>query len=74
MLKLLWTLMRITWTKQSIPCEWQRAVAVSIPKQQNAKAIEQFRSIALLVVEGKIFTTYLMENNYIDDFGTDPDH
>ncbi len=73
-LKLLWTLMRITWTKQTIPSEWQRAVAVSIPKQQNAKTIEQFRSIALLNVEGKIFfsvmarrmTTYLTENNYIN--------
>lgn len=68
------TLMRITWAKQSIPSEWQRAVAVSIPKQQNAKTIEQFRSIALLNVEGKIFfsvmarrmTTYLTGNNYID--------
>ncbi len=73
-LKLLWPLMRITWTKQTIPSEWQRAVAVSIPKQQNAKTIEQFRSIALLNVEGKIFfsvmarrmTTYLTENNYIN--------
>ncbi|KAJ8393294.1 hypothetical protein AAFF_G00061950 [Aldrovandia affinis] len=73
-LKLLWTLMRVTWNKQSIPSEWQRAMAVSIPKQQNAKTIEQFRSIALLNVEGKLFfsvmarrmTTYLMENNYID--------
>ncbi len=69
-----WTLMRITWTKQTIPSEWQRAVAVPIPKQQDAKTIEQFRSIALLNVEGKIFfsvmarrmTTYITENNYID--------
>ncbi len=36
-LKLLRTLMRITWTKQTIPSEWQRAVAVYIPKQQDAK-------------------------------------
>ncbi len=47
--------MRITWTKQTIPSEWQRPVAVYIPKQQDAKTIEQFRSIALLNVEEKIF-------------------
>lgn len=62
-LKLLWTLMRITWTKQTIPSEWQRAVAVSIPKQQNAKIIEQFRSIALLNVEGKIFFSVMVKKN-----------
>ena len=45
-------------------------MAVSIPKQQNAKTIEQFRSIALLNVEGKTFfsvmarrmTTYLKDD------------
>ncbi|KAJ8352221.1 hypothetical protein SKAU_G00236970 [Synaphobranchus kaupii] len=48
-------------------------VAVFIPKEQDSKAIGQFRSIALLNVEGKIFTvmarrmtSYLMENAYID--------
>ncbi len=73
-LKLPWTLMRITWTKQTIPSEWQRAVVVYIPKQQDAKTIEQFRSIAPLNVEGKMFfsvmarrmTNYITENNYID--------
>ncbi len=36
-LKLLWTLMRITWTKQTIPSEWQRAVAVSIPNNRTPR-------------------------------------
>ncbi|KAJ8376434.1 hypothetical protein SKAU_G00070140 [Synaphobranchus kaupii] len=54
-LKLLWTLMRTAWTKLIIPSEWRRAVAVFIPKEQNSKTIGQFRSIALLNVEGKIF-------------------
>ena len=73
-LELLWYLMRTVWKKRSIPSEWQRAVAVFIPKEENSKNIGQFRSIALLNVEGKIFfsvlakrmTNYLMENNYID--------
>lgn len=74
MLKLLWSLMKVAWIKKSIPSEWQRAVAVAIPKELNPKTFNQFRSITLLNVEGKIFfsvmarriTTYLIENNYID--------
>lgn len=61
--------MRTSWTKQIIPSAWQRAVAVFIPKEQNSKTINHFRSISLLNVEGKIFfsviakrmTTYLKE-------------
>lgn len=73
-LELLWYLMRTAWKKQLIPSEWQRAVAIFIPKEANSKDISQFRNIALLNVEGKIFfsvlarrmTTYLLENGYID--------
>ncbi|XP_063049927.1 NACHT, LRR and PYD domains-containing protein 3-like [Engraulis encrasicolus] len=73
-LELLWYLMRTAWKKKIIPSEWQRAVAVFIPKEMNSKDISQFRSIALLNVEGKIFfsvlarrmTRYLLENGYID--------
>lgn len=73
-LELLWYLMRTAWKKQIIPSEWQRAVAVFIPREANSKDIGQFRNIALLNVEGKIFfavlarrmTTYLLENGYID--------
>lgn len=51
-----------------------KAVAVFTPKEANSKDISQFRSIALLNIEGKIFfsvlarrmTTYLLENDYID--------
>ncbi|KAI4884284.1 hypothetical protein NFI96_019990, partial [Prochilodus magdalenae] len=54
--------------------QWPRAVAVFIPKEANSNNISQFRNIALLNVEGKIFfavlpkrmTTYLLENGYID--------
>lgn len=73
-LELLWYLMRTIWKKQLIPSEWQRAVAVFIPKEANSTEIGQFRNIALLNVEGKIFfsvlakrmTNYLLHNNYID--------
>ncbi len=73
-LELLWYLMRTAWKRQLIPSEWQRAVVVFIPKEANSKEIGQFRNIALLNVEGKIFfsvmarrmTNYLLENGYID--------
>ena len=45
-----------------------------IPKEENSKEIEQFRSIFLLSTESKIFfsillrhlSKYLLKNNYID--------
>ena len=66
--------MRTAWKKQLIPSEWQRVVVVYIPKEANPKDKGQYRHIALLNVEGKIFfavmarrmTTYLLENGYID--------
>ena len=47
--------MSAAWKSQLIPSEWQRAVAVFIPKEQESRNISQFRSIALLNVEGKVF-------------------
>ncbi|KAJ8342789.1 hypothetical protein SKAU_G00327170 [Synaphobranchus kaupii] len=72
--KILWKLLKVAWGKNIIPSEWQRAVTVFILKEQNSNSISQFRSIALLNVEGKIFfsimakrlTSYLTSNSYID--------
>ena len=66
--------MSVAWKKQSIPAEWQEAVGIFIPKEQNSSDISQFRTIALLNVEGKVFslvlarrmTTFLSTNGYID--------
>ncbi len=74
LLRHLWNLLRVAWKNQVIPSDWQRAVTVFIPKEQNSTTISQFRSIALLNVEGKIFfsilakrlTSYLTSNGYID--------
>lgn len=63
-------LMKIAWTEKSVPSEWRRAVVVPVPKDQNSKTLNQFKSIALLIVEWKIFfsvmarRTYLMDNSY----------
>ena len=73
-LKLLWKLMRVAWKTQAIPSELIKAVKTFIPKEQDSRNISQFRGIALLNVEGKMFfsvvakrmTSYLLENSYID--------
>ncbi len=72
--KILWKLIRVVWKNQSIPVEWQEAVGIFIPKERNSTTINQFRSIALLNVEGKQFfsvfarrmTSFLSNNHYID--------
>uniref|UniRef100_A0A3B1JJ67 Reverse transcriptase domain-containing protein n=1 Tax=Astyanax mexicanus TaxID=7994 RepID=A0A3B1JJ67_ASTMX len=72
--KIVWNLMRVVWKNKSVPAEWQEAVGIFIPKEQNSTTTSQFRSIALLNVEGKIFFTvlarriaqFLKSNSYID--------
>ncbi|KAL2097226.1 hypothetical protein ACEWY4_006433 [Coilia grayii] len=72
--EILWRLMRVAWKKASVPAEWQQAVGVFIPKELNSTTINQFRSIALLNVEGKLFfsilarrmTNFLKDNEYVD--------
>ncbi len=59
------------WKTQSIPPAWSRAVTTFIPKEKDSRNINQFRGIALLNVEGKIFfsvmakrmTNFLLANN-----------
>ncbi|XP_039516167.1 receptor-type tyrosine-protein phosphatase beta-like [Pimephales promelas] len=73
-LRHLWNLLRVAWKNKVIPSDWRRAVTVFIPKETSSTTISQFRSIALLNVEGKIFfsvlakrlATYLISNGYID--------
>lgn len=73
-LRFLWKLMKVMWTRQTIPKSWRRAGGVLIPKEKDASNIGQFRQINLLNVEGKLFfsivakrlTTYLKKNSMID--------
>ena len=67
-------MLRSAWRNKKISTQWMMADGVYIPKEQNSSAINQFRPISLLNVEGKIFfsimaarlTSYLMENSYLD--------
>ncbi|GFO36627.1 LOW QUALITY PROTEIN: polyprotein [Plakobranchus ocellatus] len=73
-LKKLHKILRSAWKNIKISKEWMTAEGVYIPKEQDSKGINQFRSISLLNVEYKIFfsimasrlTKYLTENGYIN--------
>lgn len=70
----LWKILRVIWRRGKVAQQWRFAEGVWIPKEENAKNIEQFRTISLLSVEGKIFfailsrrlTEFLLKNEYID--------
>ena len=70
----LWRQLVIIWKKGNIPEEWTRAEGCFVPKEANSSSIDQFRTISLLDVEGKIFfsiiarrlTNYMVKNGYID--------
>lgn len=70
----LYKMLRIVWKKEVIPTEWTMAEGIFAPKEENSESVEQFRTISLLSVEGKIFfsvlakriTSYLIANNYVD--------
>nr|XP_055041026.1 uncharacterized protein LOC129428141 [Misgurnus anguillicaudatus] len=74
LLRRLWKLMRVIWSKGTIPTSWRRAEGCFVPKEQGATQISQFRTISLLSVEGKIFFAvlakrmgaYMTQNGYIN--------
>lgn len=72
-INILWKLMQ-AWKKYEVLREWQQATGVFNPKEHISHDITQFRSIALLNVEEKIFFAilatrfilFLMRNTFID--------
>ena len=70
----LWKIIVTIWRKGKIVEQWRFADGVWIPKEENARDIEQFRSISLLNTESKIFfsvisrrlTDFLIRNDYLD--------
>lgn len=51
----LWRIMKVIWRKRKVAEQWQLAEGVWILKEEESKNIDQFRTIVLLSVEGKIF-------------------
>ncbi|KAL7856411.1 hypothetical protein AOLI_G00200150 [Acnodon oligacanthus] len=70
----LWKILKVIWRRGKVAQQWRFAEGVWIPKEEELKTINQFRTISLLSVEGKIFfsivarrlTDYLLRNSYID--------
>lgn len=62
------------WWRGRVADQWRCAEGVWIPKEENSKDIDQFRTISLLSTEGKIFfsilsrqlSKFLLKNEYID--------
>ena len=72
--RLLFGYLKGLWRKNSISKTWREAEGVFIPKEEGAKELNEFRTISLLNVEGKLFFAmkaerllrYALANNYID--------
>lgn len=70
----LWKILRAIWRRGKVAHQWRSAEGVWVPKEEKSTSIEQFRTISLLNVEGKIFfsilsqrlSDYLLKNQYID--------
>ncbi|XP_052218148.1 uncharacterized protein LOC127835750 [Dreissena polymorpha] len=59
LLKHLWRLLKEVWRKGDVPEAWKEAEGIFTPKEHNYKTVNQFRTISLLNVEGKIFFAIL---------------
>lgn len=63
----------MVWLRGTVSDQWRHAKGVWILKENNSTKLEQFRSISLLGVKGKIFfsvlakrmTVFLLKNGYI---------
>ena len=74
LLKYLTKIIQRVWKSRKIPRSWQCALIVLIAKSSNLKLPSEFRPIALLNAEGRIFFTlmqwrlsdFMVKNGYID--------
>ena len=72
--RLLFGYLKGLWRKNSISKTWREAEGVFIPKADGATELNEFRTISLLNVEGKLFFAmkaerllrYALANNFID--------
>ncbi|XP_029688563.1 uncharacterized protein [Takifugu rubripes] len=70
----LWKALKVIWRRGRVADQWRCAEGLWIPKEEDSKNINQFRTISLLSVEGKVFfsivsrrlTEFLLKNNYTD--------
>jgi hypothetical protein len=73
-LKILLEIMNRVWSEKVVPHSWQQAVIVLLAKSDELNKPSEFRPIALLNAEGRLFFTlmnwrlsaYMLNNGYID--------
>ena len=67
-------IMQRVWTEQTVPESWQRAIVILLAKSDDLASPGEFRPIALLNAEGRLFftlmnarlSTYMLKNGYIN--------
>ena len=72
--RIMWRIFSGIWKCNKVPRSWREAEGCFIPKVDNAKSIDQFRTISFLNVEGKLYkgdlarklTKFAVRNEYID--------
>ena len=72
--KQLWSYLKKMWKENLISDSWRKAEGILIPKVDGATTVDQFRTISLLNVEGKIYFAlradrllqFVQANGYID--------
>jgi len=52
-----WRSLKVIWRMGKVGHKWRYAKGVWIPKEEETKNISQFRTISLLSVEGKVFSS-----------------
>ena len=58
LLLLLWKIIKVIWQRGRVADQWRFAEGVWIPKEENSKEIEQFRSIFYWVLKVKSFSAF----------------
>ena len=62
LLQLLWKIIKMIWWRGRVADQWRFAEGVWIPKEENSKEIEQFRSIFCWVLKVKSFSAFYHNN------------
>ena len=52
--EMVWDLVKAIWEKKCVPQEWVDAILIPIPKKDNLHSCDNWQSIALLEVMGKV--------------------
>ena len=60
MVNWLWELLKEVWKTKQVPKEWKKAILIPLHKKKNRRSCDNYRSIALLSVPGKVLSLVLL--------------